>query len=130
VTKLELKNYRWLKIRNRTDTDRLTVLQSKAEFASTALSLAPGKGEASGWEAIVCKIADMTLALQARMLSELELTCRIETAIANLPEPERDLMRLRYIDGKTWERIAVDLNYSWQHLHKIHAKTLRKLENY
>ena len=40
----------------------------------------------------------------------------------------RLLLTLRYINGLTWEKIAVEMNYSWQHLHKMHSKALAMIK--
>ena len=52
----------------------------------------------------------------------------IETAISDLDPRERDLVRLHYIDGKTWEQVCVDMGYSWRQIHRIHAIALAKLQ--
>ncbi len=55
---------------------------------------------------------------------------KIERCIESLEdETERRLMRKRYIQGMKWEDICVDLNYCWQHIHKIHARILRKISD-
>ena len=51
----------------------------------------------------------------------------IERALKVLNPTERRLMRYRYIDGMTWEKIAERMNYSYQwvcELHNIAVKTL------
>ena len=37
------------------------------------------------------------------------------------------LLEYRYIDGKTFERIAVDMNYSWKQTHRLHNEALTKI---
>ncbi len=55
---------------------------------------------------------------------------KIERCIEGLEdETERRLMRKRYIQGLRWEDICIDLNYCWQHIHKIHARILRKISD-
>lgn len=39
-------------------------------------------------------------------------------------EDEKDVLMYRYIRKMKWEDIAVKMNFSWQHLHKIHARAL------
>lgn len=52
----------------------------------------------------------------------------IETAIESLTDStERQLMRLRYIDGLTWEEVAVALSYGWTQTHRLHSRALEKL---
>ena len=51
----------------------------------------------------------------------------IEHAIETLEPIERELVRLRYIDGKDWYQICMAINYEWAQTHRIHARALRKL---
>ena len=51
----------------------------------------------------------------------------IEDMIESLSCTERTLMRLRYIEGLTWEKVCVAMNYSWRQTHNIHAASLDKL---
>lgn len=51
----------------------------------------------------------------------------IENCINSLDATERIIARSRYIEGKTFEQIAVDLNYSWRHTVRIHGKILQKI---
>lgn len=51
----------------------------------------------------------------------------VEDMIESLESKERKLLRHRYIDGLTWERVCVAMSYSWRQTHEIHAKALDKL---
>lgn len=52
----------------------------------------------------------------------------IEQTINNLPEREKYLMRLRYIEGCKWEVICVKMRYEWRQIHNIHASILKDLK--
>lgn len=53
---------------------------------------------------------------------------KIEKCIDKLEDSiDRNILRLKYIDGYTWERICVILNYSWNGIHKKHRKILEKI---
>lgn len=52
---------------------------------------------------------------------------RIEDAIASLDPTERDILRLRYIKGCSWTKIAQCVHYSRSAAFDIHAEALRKL---
>lgn len=54
---------------------------------------------------------------------------RIEKAIEGLNPTERELMRLRYIDGAEWTEVAETIHYEWTQTHRIHAKALAKIKN-
>ena len=51
----------------------------------------------------------------------------IEAMIACLDPIERKLMRHRYIEGMTWEKVCVAINYGWTNTHEMHGKILDKL---
>lgn len=40
----------------------------------------------------------------------------------------REILRLRYLSGKTFEQIAVEMNYSWRHVCTLHGRALLKME--
>ena len=50
-------------------------------------------------------------------------------AVINSVEEEnlRLLLLYRYIDGKTFEQITVDMSYSWKQVHRLHSKALNKI---
>ncbi len=43
-------------------------------------------------------------------------------------EDEKDVLIYRYIKLMKWEDIAVKMKFSWQHLHKIHARALKNFK--
>lgn len=50
-------------------------------------------------------------------------------AINELPtESERMVLRFRYINGWAWERVAVESNYDYRYVLKIHGKALMHLQ--
>lgn len=53
----------------------------------------------------------------------------IEQVIEALEPTERTLMRLRYIEGLSWQAICTRINYSWQQTHRIHARALIKIKD-
>ena len=59
----------------------------------------------------------------------LDLQLRIEKAIESLSPTERELMRLRYIDGEEWVDVAETIHYEWTQTHRIHARALNKIKN-
>ena len=39
------------------------------------------------------------------------------------------LLQYRYLQFKTWEEIAVEMGFSYQWVHKLHARALSEIEN-
>jgi DNA-directed RNA polymerase specialized sigma24 family protein len=51
----------------------------------------------------------------------------IEAMIDSLDPIERKLMRHRYLEGLTWEKVCVAINYGWTNTHEMHGRILDKL---
>lgn len=53
----------------------------------------------------------------------------IQKAISKLESiKERELMRLRYIKGLRMEGIAIEMNYTWRHVNRIHSDALNNIK--
>ena len=75
-------------------------------------------------------IAEPLRDLYCKKLADLiECQLRIEKAIEGLEPIERELMRLRYIDGAEWIDVAEAIHYEWTQTHRIHAKALEKIRD-
>ena len=75
-------------------------------------------------------IENLLIKIEEYNKKEIELynkQLEIENCINSLDATERIIARSRYIEGKTFEQIAVDLNYSWRHTVRIHGKILQKI---
>lgn len=58
-----------------------------------------------------------------------EVSSEIHAAISGLPRGKetnkhRRLLELRYLNFCTFEQIAVMMNYSWRHVHRVHNEAL------
>lgn len=76
---------------------------------------------------IVAKANKLRDMYYTKLTGLVELQEAIENAIAGLDSKEQLLIRLYYFSGYTWEEVAVRLNYSWQHVHRLHRAILEKL---
>ena len=77
---------------------------------------------------LLADIEDLINIYKEKELNLIKQQIKIEKAISNLEDPtDRNIVRLKYIDGHTWERICVILNYSWNGIHKKHRKILEKI---
>ena len=77
---------------------------------------------------LLADIEDLINIYKEKELNLIKQQIKIEKAISNLEDPtDRNIIRLKYIDGHTWERICVILNYSWNGIHKKHRKILEKI---
>ena len=64
-----------------------------------------------------------------KLASLIDEQLRIERAIEELNPTERELIRLRYIDGAEWIDITEAIHFEWAQTHRIHAKALAKIKN-
>ena len=78
-------------------------------------------------ETLVARRDELIRRYQAKLEELATAMLDIEEAIEALEPVERQLMRLRYIKGRTWEEICVEMSYSWRQTHRLHAQALAKL---
>ena len=51
----------------------------------------------------------------------------IEKAVEVLEPTMRMLIRYRYIDNLKWEKICIEMSYSWRQIHRLHGEALKRL---
>ncbi len=114
--------------------DRL--LEEKAKWWSLCLkttpnlSQAPGGGESgSPVERPMDKVLEIEEEINQE-IDELQEVCRgIKTVLGQLEDDTlRLLMEYRYLDGLTFEEIAVKMHYSWRWVIKLHGKALAEIK--
>lgn len=129
MTKQELQSYYWLRRNIQKLENKLLELETEATRQTTQITQMP-KGNRTSTDKLSGIVAEI-VAVQDKINDKVQRSYRImvaiEKAIEGLPEREAYLIRARYIDCKSWEQIAVDMNYCWQHVHKIHSKALKLL---
>lgn len=59
----------------------------------------------------------------------LEIRQRIFNTIYKVQGEEQKVLIKRYIDLKRWEKIAVEMNYSWSGIHKLHRRALASVQD-
>lgn len=131
MTKQELQQYTHLR-RERDQIARLLeALECKMQDPRAAqLDALPrgGTPDGSATERMV-EQHDELLRRYRSKLDELDAAqLAIETAVAALPHREATLIRMHYIEGMTWEQVAVALAYTWRHVHRIHSDALQLLQ--
>lgn len=74
------------------------------------------------------QIGEMTRQLIIQRSKLVALRQSIEAAIGSVPDDRlKELLRLRYIEGMTWEAIADQMNYSYMQINRLHKKALDEL---
>lgn len=131
MTKAQLRAYKTLRL----ERDKLA--RMLAELEATIFGPKTVKYDAmprggSGPSDPVAELAGRHLALREEYAKTVEnLTIQmaeIEQAIEPLEPTQRTLIRLHYFQGLTWEQVAVEMGYTWRHVHRLHGKALEKLQ--
>lgn len=104
--------------------------RSTAERTTTTIRLVPaGGGGGDRLQNAVEQIDSLTRELAEKRIETVRLRRDIEDVISTV-EDERlqGLLRFRYIDGMTWEAIAVAMDYSWRQVIRLHGDALQAVK--
>ena len=108
------------------ELDKLQELRNLAQKVTPAYSQSPGgSGNAQKLENSIAKIIEQEK-IVAECCNELcAQLAEVRALVALLPMgPMRLVMQRRYLNYQKWERIATELHYSWQNVHRLHSKAL------
>ena len=113
--------------RIRSKQEQISALNDLATSCSTSMTgmpRNPNKGGSRMADA-VCQIVDLQDSIAADMQELVELKAEIIATIKAVDCIEYQLiLEKRYISGKSWPEIAVDLGYKMRHLYKLHDEAL------
>ena len=106
-------------------------LRSKLTRVTEVYSTEPrGGGSIYGkTEEILAKIVDLENEIDADIDRLISIRDNIKAVIEAVEDDrERLLLQYRYLDGKTFEWIAVEMNYCWRQIHRLHSQALTNLK--
>lgn len=128
MDKAELREYWWKRKNIDRLVDTLEELRALRDCQSPRLSDEPRSGGVKDKVGdLVVKLNEVECQLMQKLTESYEALSAIEEAIEALPEREKLLIRLRYIQFKDWPEVCVLMNYGWSQTHTIHRKALRLL---
>ncbi len=123
--KTYLKSYRESVKREQEILEEIQRLRMDKMFPSVANDGMPIGGGHSDLSDYMVILDRQIQALKKERLERVKIQEGIDRGIRRMSDAdEQRVLRLRYIKGMKWEAIAVDMGYSWQHVHKIHARAL------
>lgn len=103
--------------------------RSRAEWATASYSLAPGCGDERHLENMVLHLHKLTLELAALVREQAERRRLVGRIIEAFSDSRlREVLRLRYIEGMTFQKIADRLGYCHYQIQRLHRKALAMLE--
>lgn len=125
-----LLEYRKLEQNIERDMEELQRLESRAEKITSMVSDMPkGSQQGDSLQRSVEKICELKVSLNQRIDAAVEKRKEIETVIETLEDKTLQLLlRYRYIDGMTWEQIAVKMDYCWRQVVRLHGSALSKIK--
>lgn len=129
--KKELQEYYWtMKSIERLEKQ---LIEAEAQSISMSQAISDEPRASSGDKDKICSrvvaIIEYQEAIKEKLIEAYLLKTRIEKTIAVLPAREQHLIRLRYIDRKSFEEIAFMMAYSWRQIHRLHDDVLRFLDS-
>lgn len=82
-------------------------------------------------EDIIVKMLDLESEINTDIEQLLSLKSEISSVVKKVENPEyRTLLELRYLCFKTWEQIAVEMDYDLRWVYRMHKKALNAAEEY
>ena len=107
------------------DAERLRTRAEK--FTPTLTGLPQGGDGENQRELAICKLVDLNNEIDEKIDLYVDLGREIRGNIDSVPDVIlRTILLLKYIEGLTWEQIAVDLQYSWRNVHYLHSRALKE----
>ena len=112
--------------------EQIEILHAQATKITVVLSNTPkveSSEEQDKLAATVAKIVDLKKALREELDEYISLKAEAIRLINSMPDSRHRLVLMhRYINGQTWEQIAVCMHYTYQWVHCLHGKALREFE--
>lgn len=125
-----LKSYRRAKTEARSIEESIMELRTNKMYPSICeqdgMPHGSGGSDLSGYAA---RLDELERRLQAKKWECINLYHQIMADIMAMPEAtERTLLQYRYISGWTWERIAVEMDFTYRWVLKLHGKALNNFK--
>jgi len=126
---MDIKNLRSNRSEVESLQERIMRLRSAMELGAQRLRLTPGGHDIRDRLADdMAKLDELERELIERTI-QLEQDIRItELYITALPEQQRRVIRLRYVEGLSWREVAKVAHYSVDHCFAIHRQAIKQIQ--
>lgn len=129
-----LQQYRYAAERARAALEHLEEIESIATRVTPLYGGDCGGQHQSGDEKM-CNAVDKIIEAKNRVSDELETLEATDREIIGTIDKITDgtlhtLLYERYINGKTWEQIAVQMNYTYRRVTQLHGKALNAVKDF
>lgn len=125
-----LQQYRLAEMEEQRLENEIERWRSRAEKVTPGYGKAPaGGGDGRSMERTLERLGELAGELTHQWDKMVRLRREIGAAIDTVPDARlRELLRLRYIEGMTWERVAVQMGYSYMQVCRLHGKALTQVK--
>ena len=125
IKKEYLQSYRYAVIAETQIKEEIDQLRMDKMFPGLVQDGMPHGSGGNDLSAYAAKLDELLSELKDQMDKRIQLRREIVKKIEAMDsETEKAVLRYRYIHMLKWEEIAVKMEYSWQHVHRIHGKAL------
>ena len=125
-----LESYRLIQTRINVLRAEIDRLRAEAESVSIKLDGMPkGQGGNDKMSRIVAEMADLESTMTDEMSGLYIRRQRIIVQLGKLKSHKHQvLLQKRYIECKTWETIAYEMDITWRHCYRLHGSALAEFE--
>lgn len=125
-----LDSYRLIQTRINVLMSNIERLRAEAESVSISLDGLPrGTATSDKMSRIVAEMADLKSTLMDEMSGLFIRRQKIITQLGMLKSHKHQLLlQKRYIECKSWEHIAVEMDITWRHCYRLHGSALAEFQ--
>ena len=125
-----LRQYKLMTARIRNREHDLAELREERESISINLDGMPhGTSLSAKTARLAAQLADAEEEIIELRSEAWSIRMEIVRTLNRIQTPEYNtLLYLRYIEGKTWEQIAVEMHYTFRHTTRLHGDALREVD--
>ena len=110
------------------DRERERIMSLGTKITPTYSDMPHGGSGEDKIQSAVDNLVGIAEQMDSKAADMMRALVEIEAAIENMPQENlRELLRLRYICGESFEEIAVKMNYSWRQIIRLHGDALTVL---
>lgn len=127
MTKEELKEYIETKREIEIIKEKIEFLESKKTSIKSQIitDMPRGEAEQDRLGQLLIQIEELIDSYNEKQDKLLKQQLKIENEIEKLDNAiDRNIMRLRYLKGLSWEKICVEVGYKWAQVHRHHKRIL------
>lgn len=125
-----LESYRLIQTRINVLRAEIDRLRAEAESVSIRLDGMPkGQGGNDKMSRLIAEMADLESTLTSEMSGLYIRRTKIIVQLGKLKSHKHQvLLQKRYIECKTWETIAYEMDITWRHCYRLHGSALAEFE--